>query len=71
MDKWLPALKMTGIGFYVGVCIAGGAYLGWWLGHRRPIFLIVGLVAGLIVAIYGVYRMIKPLMNNNNRKEND
>jgi hypothetical protein len=71
MDKWLPALKITGIGFYIAVCIIGGAYLGWWLGNKRPIFLLVGLVGGLIVAIYGVYRMIKPLMDNNNRKEND
>ena len=50
MDKWLPALKLTGIGFYVATCIAGGALLGWWLGDKKPLFTIIGLLALLIKA---------------------
>jgi len=70
MDKWIPALKVTGIGFYIATCIVGGTFAGWWLGGKRPLFMIIGLVAGLVIAVYGVYRMIKPLIKNNQDEEN-
>ncbi len=69
MNKWLPAFRLVGLGFYIATCIAGGILGGWWLGGKRPIFVIIGLVIGLILAAYGVYTMIKPLMNNNNDKQ--
>ena len=70
MEKWVPALKVTGIGFYIATCIVGGTFAGWWLGGKRPLFMIIGLVVGLVIAVYGVYRMIKPLIKNNQEKEN-
>jgi F0F1-type ATP synthase assembly protein I len=70
MDKWMPALRVTGIGFYIGVCIAGGALAGWWLGDKKPLYMIIGLVAGLVLAVYGAYRMIRPLINEKQNKEN-
>jgi len=71
MDKWMPALRLTGIGFYIAACIVGGIILGWWLGDKKPVFMITGLIIGLVIAVYGVYRMIKPLMNQkNDDKEN-
>ena len=70
MDKWLPAIRVTGIGFYIATCIAGGALAGWWLGDKRPLYTIIGLLAGLVLAFYGAYRMIRPLLNTNNDKGN-
>ena len=70
MNRLIPALRLTGIGFYIGICIAGGAYAGWKLSSEKPLFLIIGLLVGLVVAVYGVYRMIRPLMNNRQDKEN-
>ena len=70
MDKWIPALRLTGIGFYIVTCIVGGALAGWWLSGENALFLIIGLLAGLIIAAYGVYRMIKVLINNQKDKEN-
>jgi F0F1-type ATP synthase assembly protein I len=70
MNKWLPALRVTGIGFYIATCIVGGALIGWWLGDKRPLYTIIGLLAGLVLALYGAYRMIRPLLNTNNNKEN-
>jgi uncharacterized ion transporter superfamily protein YfcC len=70
MDKWLPALKLTGIGFYVATCIAGGALLGWWLGEKQALYIIIGLVVGLIIAAYGVYRMIRSVINEEKDGEN-
>jgi len=70
MNKWIPAVRVTGIGFYIAASIVGGTLAGWWLGGKRPLFLIIGLLAGLVIAVYGAYRMIRPLMNNQHDKEN-
>jgi len=71
MNRWIPALRLTGVGFFIGICIAGGAFAGWKLSSEKPLFMIIGLLVGLVVAIFGVYRMIRPLMNNRQDKEND
>ncbi|MHB8104814.1 MAG: AtpZ/AtpI family protein [Dehalococcoidales bacterium] len=70
MNKWIPALRLTGIGFYIAICIVGGTLTGWWLGGKKPLFMIIGLVAGLIIAIYGVYRMIRSVVNEQKNREN-
>jgi ATP synthase protein I len=71
MNRWIPAMRLTGIGFFIGICIAGGAFAGWKLGGGKPGFLIIGLLAGLGIAVFSVYHMIRPLMNNGQNKEND
>ena len=71
MSRWIPALRLTGVGFFIGICIAGGAFAGWKLSNEKPLFMIGGLVVGLAVAFVGVYRMIRPLMNDRQDKEND
>jgi ATP synthase protein I len=73
MSRWAAALRLTGVGFYVAACILGGTLAGLWLDNKletRPLFILLGLAAGLAVAFYGVYRMIKPVMNNKQDKEN-
>ncbi len=70
MNKWIPALQVTGIGFYIAACIVGGTFAGWWLGGKRPLYLIIGLLVGLVLAVYGAYRMIRPLIKINDDKEN-
>jgi F0F1-type ATP synthase assembly protein I len=70
MNRLIPALRVTGIGFYIAICIVGGTFAGWWLGGKKPLFMIIGLLAGLVIAVYGVYRMIRPLMNDKQDKEN-
>ncbi len=74
MNKWIPAFRLVGVGFFIAACIAGGILAGWWLGGKRPVFVIVGLLVGLVLAFYGVFNMIRPLMNNkdnnNDKKDN-
>jgi F0F1-type ATP synthase assembly protein I len=70
MSRWIPALRLIGVGFFIGICIVGGALVGWWLGDKKPLFMIIGLVVGLVVAFYGVYQMIRPLMSDKQGKEN-
>jgi hypothetical protein len=69
MNKWIPALQVTGIGFYIAACIVGGALIGWWLGGK--LYMIVGLLVGLVLAFYGAYRMIRPLIKASKDKENN
>lgn len=66
MKNWVPAFRLIGVGFYIAACITGGILLGWWLGGKRPLFIILGLILGLICAFYGVYSLIKPLLANKN-----
>lgn len=74
-EQWIDAVKFVGLGWYVGVTIffgvAGGASLDRWAG-TSPIFTLVGILVGLIVAVWGVYRMFAPLLQGNgNRKKNN
>jgi F0F1-type ATP synthase assembly protein I len=70
MNRLIPALRVTGIGFYIAACIVGGTLVGWWFGDKKPFYTIIGLLVGLVLAIYGAYRMIRPLMNDRQDKEN-
>jgi len=50
-----------------------GVLAGLWLDTKlnsAPIWVIVGLFLGLVIAFYGVYRMLLPFMGNKQDKEN-
>jgi ATP synthase protein I len=71
MENWGPAARLIGMGFYLGFCLVGGAAGGRWLDGRfdtRPIFMLTGLIVGLILAAWGVYQMLLPLLNNNKKE---
>ena len=74
MGRWREALRLVGVGWYVGLCIFLGVWGGLWLDSKlnsKPVLVIVGLVVGLALAIYGVYRMLMPLTGNQQDKENN
>ncbi len=59
------------MGWYVGLCIVLGVLGGIWLDdriHTKPVMTIVGLILGIVLAIYGVYRMILPNLDKNRNK---
>ena len=67
MSRWGAALRLIGVGFYIGGSILLGVIAGLWLDSRlntEPILVIVGLILGIIVAFYGVYRMLLPFIGN-------
>ena len=73
MSRWVPALRLTGLGFFIGTCILLGTFGGLWLDGKlstKPFLMIAGLFIGLIMAAVGVYQMIRPLMDNKQDKEN-
>ncbi len=71
-------VRFVGIGWYIAVCILVGVLGGRWLGQKldgsssEAIFIILGLLLGLAVAFFGVYRMLRPIMSEkqNNDKGN-
>ncbi len=70
MNRWQAAFRLVGVGWYVGACIVLGVIGGLWLDNKfntKPILVIVGLILGVIIAFYGMYRMILP---NINKKQN-
>jgi len=61
MNRWVGALRFTGIGFYIGGCIIAGVVLGVWLDTKvdvSPLFTLLGLGFGLFAAFFGTYRML-------------
>ena len=67
MVWWVLALRLSGLGFYIAVCIVGGIALGVWVDSvfdTRVIFLLVGLIVGSVAAFYGTYRMVAPLLGD-------
>ena len=66
MNKLVAALRLTGVGFFIGGSIALGVFVGLWLDNKldTSLFWIVGLIFGLVVAFYGVYQMLLPLLRS-------
>lgn len=61
------ALQLIGMGWYVAVCIIGGLLGGVWLDRKLdvlPVFTLAGVVLGTVMAFYGIYKMVLPLLNN-------
>ena len=54
-------VRLLGIGWYVALCIGGGALVGLWLDRRfdlSPVLTLVGLLLGIVIAGIGMYRML-------------
>ena len=66
MNRTLLALRLTGLGWYVASCIVvgvvGGVLLDTWLG-LKPLFTLLGILFGTTAAFYGLFQMIKPLID--------
>ena len=73
MAKWQAALRLVGVGWFIGLSILLGILGGYWLDGKfgtKPIITIVGLVLGMVVAFYGLYRMLLPIIRNRDGRNN-
>ena len=64
-QKLALVLRLLGIGWYVALCIGGGAALGLLLDGRlgaSPLFTLAGLFLGIGVAVIGMYRMLMAVL---------
>ena len=60
------ALRLLGMGWYIALCIGGGAFGGLWLDRQldsSPIITLLGLGAGTVVAFFGMFRMLKAILD--------
>ena len=75
MGRWEAAVRLLGVGFFIGGSILLGVVGGLWLDSKlntSPILVIVGLILGIAIAFYGVYQMLLPLiMGSRRNKENN
>ena len=72
MNRWVAALRLSGIGFYIAGCIILGVVLGVWLDRKvdlSPLFTLLGLGLGLFAAFFGTYRMLLPLLGERRGRE--
>ena len=71
MMRWVAALRLTGVGFFIGGSVVLGVFTGLWLDNKldTSLFWIVGLIFGVIVAFYGVYRMLLPIISSKRDRE--
>jgi NADH:ubiquinone oxidoreductase subunit 5 (subunit L)/multisubunit Na+/H+ antiporter MnhA subunit len=72
MNRLVAALRLTGVGFFIGGSIALGVFAGLWADNEfdTNFLWLVGLILGLVVAFYGVYQMLLPLVRDKQDKEN-
>ena len=66
MNLWVLAVRLTGLGWYVALCIVFGVVGGLALDgllETKPLFMMLGILLGSVVAFWGLYKMVQPLMN--------
>jgi F0F1-type ATP synthase assembly protein I len=54
------AAQFTGLGWYIAAAIVAPTLLGVWVDGKvgsAPLFLLLGLLLGVVVAFYGTYKM--------------
>ena len=65
MNGFLLALRLTGLGWYIAICIVAGVVGGLGLDKltgTAPLFTLLGTVFGSIVAFWGLYKMVLPIL---------
>ena len=58
-------MRLTGLGWYVALCIVIGVAGGLGLDKLAgtiPLFTLLGTVLGSVVAFWGLYKMVQPLL---------
>jgi len=66
-NKMANILRLLGVGWYVAICIGGGAIAGVLLDSKldtQPILTLACVISGVIVAGIGMYRMILMVVSN-------
>ena len=60
------AFKLIGWGWYLAICIVLGVMGGLWLDNLLgtvPLFVLIGVILGMVVGFLGLYRMVLPLLD--------
>ncbi|MCD6567165.1 MAG: hypothetical protein J7K94_00255 [Dehalococcoidia bacterium] len=71
MKNWSAAMQLVVVGLFVALCLLIPTGVGFWLGREmahKIMFPLIGLGVGSLVMIYGVYRMVKPFLQETREK---
>ena len=74
MRKWPILAPLLTVGFYVAFSLLIPTIIGWWIGikaHHEILFPLIGLGVGTIIMVYGVYRMLRPFLQQAEWEEKD
>ncbi len=66
MTRLPPTIRLVGLGFYVAACIVGGAVGGLLLDRLLDtgrLFAMLGVFAGLALALIGSYLLLMEVLN--------
>ncbi len=67
MNRLPPAIRLTGLGFYIAACIAGGVAGGLQLDELLEtgrLFAVLGLFAGLGLALVGSVLLLREVLKD-------
>ena len=59
--------RLVGVGWFVAILIAGGAFVGFFLDKLvgwSPGFTIAGVLLGLAISVWGMYRMLMAMLKS-------
>jgi zinc transporter ZupT len=72
VGQWSAAIQLLVVGFYVALSLLIPTGIGFWLdkrtSHEFPLFTLIGLGLGTVIMIYGVYRMVRPFLQQAKRE---
>jgi hypothetical protein len=72
VGKWPAAIQLLIVGFYVAFSLLIPTLMGlFWLGPKfghKILFALIGLGAGTAIMAYGVYRMVRPFLEEAKRE---
>ena len=64
----MVSIQLIGVGWYIVVCLCFGMFGGLWIDRRlstEPVFTLLGVLIGTILAFYGIYKMVKDITRAN------
>lgn len=71
---WRAALRYSALGLEMGVAVAIGYGLGWWLDRRfgtKPYLTLVFLLFGIAAGFRGLIRAAREIMRQNEKDDGD
>jgi hypothetical protein len=72
VKQWSAALQVLVVGFYVPISLLTPTGIGFMLdrraGHGFPLYALIGLGIGTVIMGYGVYRIVKPFLDEAKEK---
>ena len=72
MDRLPPTVRLTGLGFYLALCISGGVVGGVQLDgllDTGRLFAVLGLFLGLVLGLGGSFVLLLEVLKTNDDKK--